>query len=68
MVTQLHNTHIFELAKELQAERIREAQAAHLAAQQRRNRPAFLRDVPAWLNSFVVRWPVWLRTRSQGLA
>jgi hypothetical protein len=68
MVTQLHSTHIFELAKEMQAERIREAEAARLAAEQRRNRSAFSREAPAWFANFVVRWPVWLRTRSQGLA
>lgn len=68
MVTQVHSTHIFELAKEIQAERIHEARVAHLVAQQKRKWPVSLSDVLAWLASHAVRRPVRLRTRPQSLA
>lgn len=55
MVTQLHSTHIFELAKEIQAERLHEAKIAHLVAHQRRQWAFSLGALLAWLTPFAAR-------------
>jgi hypothetical protein len=67
MVTQLHSTHVFELAKTIQCERIEEARVAHLVAQQRDKPGAERREARAWLARLSSLWVLPVRSRTQTL-